>query len=269
MRATRLAVVAALLAVAGVSFSQQPSQAELAERMKGVQDRARATLQQMGGQASAPQLRMPRADAASKPAGVMSSQQITEALNKAADRAAGRTAAGNPSTLVNVDDLPGESVDPMAMLEKYMGKHLPPSEDNPTVMVFVSLGMPTETLMRIGLDAKRARVPVYVRGLKYGLGKGNFQRSIDAFKPYVAKGINFQVHPDMFQEYDIKTVPAVVVVPTPKLGCNETTCSMAAARVFGDVSLDYALDRLAGRKDDVGAIARATLKRLQPPSSKP
>lgn len=254
-----------LMATTAATLAQQPTQAELAERMRGVQERNRSALQQLGAGASAPGLRMPSVEAgASRPAGVPSSQRIAETLNKAAERAAGQAAAGNPAMSLNVDDLGGDAVDPMAVLEKYMGKHLPPSEDNPTVMVFVSLSMPTEALMRIGKDAARARVPVYVRGLKYGLGKGNFQRSIDAFKPFIAKGINFQVHPDMFTEYDIRTVPAVVVVPTPKLGCNESTCSMAAARVFGDVTLDYALDRLSGRKDDVGTIARATLKRLRP-----
>ncbi|MGO4158719.1 type-F conjugative transfer system pilin assembly protein TrbC [Cupriavidus sp. YAF13] len=169
---------------------------------------------------------------------------------------------------VNVPDLRTRSAQPMpdpaALAQRYQPTQAPaPAERRYPVMVFASLSMPEATLKRIGQQARRAGAAVIFRGLRYGMGQGNWKRSVDAMKPVTDTGAVVLIDPRQFERFDIRTVPVVVVSLNALEDCAEGACANRSARVDGDVSLDYALERVAVRKDGIGQIARQVLGQLR------
>ncbi len=154
--------------------------------------------------------------------------------------------------------------DPATLAQRYQSRQAPaPTERVYPVMVFASLSMPEATLKRIGEQARRAGAAVIFRGLRYGMGQGNWKRSVEAMKPVADTGAVVLIDPRQFERFDIRTVPAVVVSLNALEDCAEGACADRSARVDGDVSLDYALERVAARKDGVGRVARQTLAQLR------
>lgn len=142
-------------------------------------------------------------------------------------------------------------------------KTQPASEDAPNLIVFVSLSIPEATLLRIGQQAAKANAVVAVRGFRYGLGKG-MDKSMKALQPLIETGADVQVHPELFDRYNVKVVPTVVVASDPEPGCTQDACASKSVAVRGDASLDYILDRVAQRRDPVGQLAKERLKLLMP-----
>lgn len=212
--------------------------------------------------------------------GAVLAQQMpnTDAINKAMEAAQKRAAnvlgeadrKSKPSDVVaprvvpQFDQRNVVGVDPAAIAEQYknLGKQATES-DAPELIVFVSLSMPEASLKRIGEQAKRAGAVVAFRGPKFGLRKGTWTDSMAALKPVVDTGADVQIHPELFTRYNVSVVPTVVVASSPQAGCQEDACAAAFASVVGDVSLDYALEQLAERKDPIGKTARDRVKRLR------
>jgi len=197
-----------------------------------------------------------------------------EALDRAMSAAQQRAQSvlqGMPDPAVGtlqVPDLRARSAqqmpDPATLAQRYQSTQAQaPAERTYPVMVFASLSMPEATLKRIGQQARRAGAAVIFRGLRYGMGQGNWKRSVEAMKPVADTGAVVLIDPRQFERFDIRTVPAVVVSLNALEDCAEGACANRSARVDGDVSLDYALERVAARKDGVGKIARQTLSQLR------
>jgi conjugal transfer pilus assembly protein TrbC len=138
----------------------------------------------------------------------------------------------------------------------------PKEEDTNEVMIFVSTSMPKGSLQRIARDAKTTNSLIAIRGASQGVGPGLWVKSVADLKPMTDLGVEVQYHPDLFDRYAIKRVPAVVVAPEPVAGCTEDACRPYAV-LYGDVTLDYALERLANRKDGIGTVARERLKKMR------
>jgi len=155
--------------------------------------------------------------------------------------------------------LSGEGFDPAALAAKYQSMKeatSKASKDSNELMVFVSLSMPPATLKRIGEQAKRAGAIVVFRGLKYGLRKGAWADSMNALKPIADTGADVQINPELFERFHIQVVPTLVVASSAPEGCQGNQCEAGSVSVVGDVSMDYALETLAPRKDAIGRIAR-------------
>lgn len=154
------------------------------------------------------------------------------------------------------------AADPARIAEQYRAASGKPGDHRDSrVIVFASLSMPTESLRRLAADAALAGVPIYFRGLRYGLGPGKTQRGLAELQPLVELGASVQIHPEAFEMYGVRSVP-VFVVASGSGECGRSSCENAVGRVSGDVSLGYALQKLADRRDDVGAVARAALARM-------
>lgn len=168
---------------------------------------------------------------------------------------------------VKVPDLRARSAQPMpdpaALAQRYQSTQAPPpTERTYPVMIFASLSMPEASLKRIGQQARRAGAAVIFRGLRYGMGQGNWKRSVEAMKPVTDTGAVVLIDPRQFERFDIRTVPAVVVSLHALEDCAEGACASRSARVDGDVSLEYALERVAVRQDTLGKIARQALGQM-------
>lgn len=135
-------------------------------------------------------------------------------------------------------------------------------QDAAPVMMFASTSMPRESLLSMARASRKAGVPIYIRGLPHGMTGTGLKRSLEALRPYVEAGADLQVHPEMFTYYKVRAVPAVVVTSQPKIGCTDDTCAASYVKVVGDVTLQYALDQVAPRTDEIGQVARKTLARV-------
>ena len=135
-------------------------------------------------------------------------------------------------------------------------------QDAAPVMMFASTSMPRESLLSMARASRRAGVPIYIRGLPHGMTGAGLKRSLESLRPYIEAGADLQVHPEMFTYYKVHAVPAVVVTSQPKVGCTDDTCAASYVKVVGDVTLQYALDQIAPRTDEIGQVARKTLARV-------
>jgi len=130
------------------------------------------------------------------------------------------------------------------------------------IFIFVSLSMPLESLTRAARDAQRAGAVLIMRGLPYGFGGGNWKRSMEALKPMTDLGAAVQLHPALFTQYAVTSVPTVIVAAGSPACPVDAPCAITYGRVLGDVSLAYALDQLSPRQDAVGELARNALRRM-------
>jgi conjugal transfer pilus assembly protein TrbC len=117
-----------------------------------------------------------------------------------------------------------------------------PGNDQPRLIVFISLSMPEATLARLVDQAARARAQLLLRGLS----EGSLPRTAVRIQQLIGtRPVAVQIDPRAFDRYAIQRVPSFVLA---RAGGTDTTCSgeqcarsddhvMAA----GDVSLDYVL----------------------------
>jgi len=194
-------------------------------------------------------------------------QVFDEAAIKAAAQAQAQGVPGVPQRVgpsITPEEIKAAAGDPAELSRAYQrGLKNPSRDEAPPVMIFASLSMPHESLLRLARSAATARVPIYFRGVAHGIAGGGMKRSIEALQPYVQVGAQVLIHPDLFELYNVNSVPAVVVTTAPRVGCGDESCAASFAKVYGDVTLSYSLRQLADRKDGVGAEARSTLASLK------
>lgn len=157
-------------------------------------------------------------------------------------------------------------IDPEAIARQYSQIKSAPTDsreaDSNELMVFVSMSMPTGSLERVARDSRKAGASLIMRGVSKGVGPGRWVQSMAALEPLTKNGGEVSLHPDLFESYGIRRVPAIVVAADPSAGCSDDACR-AFAVIYGDVSLAYALERLADRKDVIGSISRQRLSKLE------
>jgi conjugal transfer pilus assembly protein TrbC len=193
-----------------------------------------------------------------------------EALDAATRRSTGQATASPQSAtprfeLKGVPPSPQQRADPLALARQYNDIQPGTGEDTRhNILVFVSLSMPEESLKRIGRDVRAAGGVVVLRGLKHGLVNGTWLKSMEAIKPLASTGAAVQINPELFQQFGVTAVPTTVVTARPvgDKGCGDGSCAAGVGTVVGDVSLEFALDRLSDRRDAVGKIARETATKL-------
>lgn len=164
-----------------------------------------------------------------------------------------------PTSTINID--PSKVAEQYAQILKNPEKG-DGSESPKEVMIFVSLSMPKTSLERIAAEAGRLGLPLYFRGVTKGLGV-NYNASIGAMNFVRQAGADLQIHPELFKQYDIRRVPAFVVAQNPQAGCSVDQCDSAAAVVYGDVGIQFAMSVIGKRNDGVGDIARKTVARIE------
>lgn len=170
--------------------------------------------------------------------------------------------AGQRRQMPDLDAKSMRGVDPGDLAEKYQNMLNKVAEaEVPKLILFVSLSMPEASLKKLAEQAKLTGGVLMFRGLKFGIK--NYRKSMGELKPIAEIGATIQIHPDLFKRFNITAVPTMVITAVPKPGCQTDACAAQSAAVSGDVSLDYALEQLTDRKDEIGKIARDRLKRLR------
>jgi conjugal transfer pilus assembly protein TrbC len=195
-------------------------------------------------------------------------QVFDEATIKDAAQAQAQGIPGMPRRIgpsITAEEIKAAAGDPAELSRAYQrGLKNPSRDEAPPVMIFASLSMPHESLLRLARSAATARVPMYFRGLAHGFAGTGMKRSMETLQPYVQVGAQILIHPDLFELYGVTAVPAVVITTAPRVGCSDESCAADFVKISGDVTLSYSLKQVADRKDAIGAEARSTLASLKP-----
>jgi len=156
-----------------------------------------------------------------------------------------------------LESMPTEKTDLSGLLE---GKDrlLEQTTDNNTrryesqVYVFVSFSMPEIALRNLYTAATPKNIPLVLRGF-VGVSKGSTpslgatqQRLFDVFGEALKKGGGILIDPTLYRRFDIRQVPAFVATTETPKACDQNNCEAPENyQLFGDVTLEFALGRLA------------------------
>lgn len=138
----------------------------------------------------------------------------------------------------------------------------------PQAFVLVSFSMPEASLERLARDAKDAGVPLVFRGVPETKPSSDSKlpllnpQSLAAFQPLIESGADIQLNPELFSEFNVRQVPALIIKEESPASSDGCIKSAKAVIVPGDVTLGYALDRLIDRKDSIGDAARTLRAKL-------
>lgn len=99
------------------------------------------------------------------------------------------------------------------------------------LFVFVSLSMPSESLLSLAKEAKKTKGILVLRGLH----KSSFKETIKALQAVIsASKQGFLIDPELYQKYEIKEVPAIVVKEGDLFD-----------KISGNISIKYALEKFS------------------------
>lgn len=143
-----------------------------------------------------------------------------------------------------------------------------PQKPLPQAFVLVSFSMPKASLERLARDAKDASVPLVFRGVPQTKQPSEPKlpllnpQSLAAFQPLIDSGADVQLNPELFSEFNIRQVPALIIKEESSAAPDGCIQSAKTVIVPGDVTLGYALDRLIERKDSIGEATRSLRAKL-------
>ena len=143
-----------------------------------------------------------------------------------------------------------------------------PQKSLPQAFVLVSFSMPEVSLERLARDAKDAGIPLVFRGVPETKPSSDSKlpllnpQSLAAFQPLIESGADVQFNLELFSEFNVRQVPALIIREESSASSDGCIQSPKAVIVPGDVTLGYALDRLTDRKDSIGDAARALRTKL-------
>lgn len=161
-----------------------------------------------------------------------------------------------------------DSVDIGEMVRRYgsasasMIRGESPRESIPSLLVFVSMSMPSEMLELYGKQVSAAGGVLVIRGLV-----GNSMRqTVAALQSLVDKtGAETLVDPTLYQRFKVSRVPTIILTDGVLSPCSpeETNCDTATPvydEIAGNVTLEYALSMFTSS----GQTAERAIKHLVP-----
>jgi conjugal transfer pilus assembly protein TrbC len=195
-------------------------------------------------------------------------ESATRRYRTPSERALNRAAA--TQSPVNVDAMPRPKgqIDVEALARTYeanrqvFGANRYPT-DQPTLLVFVTLGMPEATLRLLIDQAARTRAVLMLRGLT----NASIRQTAARVQQLIGEAnVEFQIDPQAFDRFGVRVAPTFVLV---KAGAATSDCAPGAcvasdafAAVAGDVSIDYALRAIAQRAPRFRSDAEHLLRRI-------
>lgn len=156
-----------------------------------------------------------------------------------------------------------KAMDPLAVAHRYrvQDEAARAVREQSDLLAFVSFSMPAESLTRLAREASKTGAILVFRGLK----DNSLKATSAAFLPYSKIGARAQIDPTAFKKYRVASVPRYVLNQGAlDQGCEVTTqCNAQALSVGGDVSLEFALERMATSRSSLAPRAEAYLGRLR------
>lgn len=131
-------------------------------------------------------------------------------------------------------------------------------------VLFVSFSMPDALLFALADEAAHFNIPVVINGLV----DGDFKKTIETFKrlnleakkqPLNFKGLS--IDPIWFSQFQIKSVPALVVTERSKQCASKDDCiNQPFDVVYGNASISKALELIVKKGDSGAQQAKAILE---------
>lgn len=225
-----------------------------AQAVKREQDRVR---QQMSGVDAAKR-------AATIDEGAVAAQRKKDygaLLDEAADRAA-HPVQPPKAPDVRVLSGPAGTIDPSTIAKQYYQVEQQAEAETPKAMIMVSFSMPVESLKRLATQAGKAHIPLVLRGIPGDISREGWQQLAAKLQPLKNLGADVYIHPVWFQRYKVDTVPTFIVAPNAKEGCDDGACESGYSSIAGDVTLDFALERIRDKGGAAAKVAQDYLKTL-------
>ena len=174
------------------------------------------------------------------------------------DAAAPPERSARDRAMPSISVAPGRAPDPAVISEQFrrMQEDAPPR--GPVLLIFVSFWMPAASLLHLAHQAKRADGVLVFRGL----AGATLREMVERVEPLAKTGASIQINPDAFARFGVEAVPTFVLAES-LASCGEATCEGRARRIAGDVTLDYALERLARVDGAIGSAAAGRLNTLR------
>ena len=144
--------------------------------------------------------------------------------------------------------------------ENSPGDHL--LADDERIYIFISSSIPKKTLINYAASIDRlkdSRIIMVLIGCINGCSKlmptAHFVQSIVAPSEKEQLQVEVQIDPNLFHLYDVKLVPAIIFASGVHLDVDEgsegntdhLTSTPTSYSVYGDVSLDYAVEKINSR----------------------
>jgi conjugal transfer pilus assembly protein TrbC len=138
-----------------------------------------------------------------------------------------------------------------------------PAPPKHSVMVFVSMSMPRQSLIATLHDANKIQASVVMRGLVHNSFKETFQEVESLVKE--AGGGGIELNPLAFKKFNIETVPAVVVISPDNPCLSQQKCDRQRDYdvMAGNIPLAAALKEIRDRGVVAPEEARHALNVLQ------
>ncbi len=131
------------------------------------------------------------------------------------------------------------------------------------ILIFISFSMPDENIKSWLIEANTIGASVILRGLIDNNWLKTLARTNSLLKDDNRGGV--QIDPELFQDFNITQVPAVVIVAPSSTPCRtQTTCNSYGRFdvITGNISMRYALEKLQADGDISQETARAALAKL-------
>ena len=125
---------------------------------------------------------------------------------------------------------------------------------------FISFSMPKQSLSKAVEDAERVQAILTLRGMK----NDSMKETMMTIKDYIGeKRVQFHIDPVLFEKFDIKMVPALVLIKSPECqACGKG--EILAPPIFGDVNISYALQEMKKHSpDNVKPVIEQTIAKLE------
>lgn len=127
------------------------------------------------------------------------------------------------------------------------------------IYIFISFSMSNESIKGWMNESKKIGAPVIIRGLVNNSFKDTLQKVSDL--THDNQG-GVQLDPNLFRRFQIEKVPAVVVAKNESCLPSQT-CIDEYDVIYGDVTLAYALKKIADKNDTLSSIALTALTKLR------
>jgi conjugal transfer pilus assembly protein TrbC len=125
--------------------------------------------------------------------------------------------------------------------------------------------MPRGSLRSLIAQGELAGVPIVLRGLVNNSVEDTMQAVHSLYVEGERQESGAVIDPTLFERFDIKQVPTVVVAETPAVACSVEACPTPAhVKIAGDVPLRYSLDRIALAEPAFRNELRVLMKKLEP-----
>ncbi len=130
------------------------------------------------------------------------------------------------------------------------------------LMVFVSFSMPEASLNRLAMETSKVGGVLVLRGFV----EDSLKKTMAASEKMTNLGGKLQINPQLFQEYDVKRVPAYVIAKRTDgtSSCEGGTQCIDRLKLDGDASLHSVLERMSRDKNkSMSDVASAKLAQLE------